>query len=119
MVKQPDPIHMLQDGMRVAAFRQSTIANNIANLDTPGYRRADVRFEQLLSNAIDKGQHLDPTQLQKAIFQPQDSAVDLKGNDVNMDSEVGEMMKNDSSYKMYVRLTSKLYQQMASAMQVE
>lgn len=40
-----------------AAARQQVIANNIANIDTPGYRMRDLdvkKFEKALSRAVDR-----------------------------------------------------------------
>jgi flagellar basal-body rod protein FlgB len=33
--------------------RNTAIANNIANADTPGYKRVDVSFESALADAVD------------------------------------------------------------------
>ena len=37
------------------------LANNIANADTPGYKRKDVQFETYLSNAVAGTDSLDET----------------------------------------------------------
>ena len=39
--------------MDVAALRQNVIANNIANADTPNFKRSDVNFESQLKRALD------------------------------------------------------------------
>lgn len=41
--------------MRATDLRSKVIANNIANMDTPGYRRQVVRFEDLLQQAATRG----------------------------------------------------------------
>ncbi len=38
--------------MRFRVARQAVLASNLANVDTPGYRRADLRFESSLDGAI-------------------------------------------------------------------
>ena len=43
------------------------------------------------------------------------TTVDSRGNDVDLDVEVGEMIKNGARYKMYVRLLNKMYKQMEMA----
>jgi len=45
MAREIDPSELLRMGMRVQALRQKVIANNISNLNTPGYERKAVRFE--------------------------------------------------------------------------
>ena len=36
----------------VTAYRQSVVAANIANIDTPGYRAHDINFKQELNKAL-------------------------------------------------------------------
>ena len=48
-------IEYLQAGLRAASMRQAVIANNVANLDTPGYRRRVIEFEKRLAVARDSG----------------------------------------------------------------
>jgi len=117
MVRPPAVTEYLEAAMRAASLRQSVIANNIANLDTPGYRRKAVQFEQFLAEAIASGSQVDPAEIAMKIFQPQETPPDASGNDVNLETEIGEMIKNDAMYKTYVRLLSKLYRQMELAIQ--
>jgi flagellar basal-body rod protein FlgB len=37
------------------AARQRTIANNVANVDTPNFKASEVRFEDALKTAISRG----------------------------------------------------------------
>jgi flagellar basal-body rod protein FlgB len=37
------------------AARQRTIANNVANVDTPNFKASEVRFEDALKTAINRG----------------------------------------------------------------
>ena len=45
----------LRAAMSGLAARQRTIANNVANVDTPGYKASEVRFEDALNNALSRG----------------------------------------------------------------
>lgn len=47
-----DYINVLDKAADAAAFRNELIANNIANQDTPGYKRQDVDFESQLRQAM-------------------------------------------------------------------
>lgn len=47
-----DYINVLDKAADAAAFRNELIANNIANQDTPGYKRQDVDFEAQLRQAM-------------------------------------------------------------------
>ncbi|KPK86747.1 MAG: hypothetical protein AMJ81_00330 [Phycisphaerae bacterium SM23_33] len=110
-------IEYLQAGLHAAGTRQAAIANNIANLSTPGYRRYMVEFETRLAEALESGRRVDLTRIQPELIQPQTTPVNVFGNDVSMEQEVGELMKNASVYKVYLRLLSKMYRQMELAIQ--
>ncbi len=42
----------LESALGAASLRQTVLANNIANVDTPYYKRSDVAFEELLAQAM-------------------------------------------------------------------
>ncbi len=45
---------LLQRGLDVTTVRHQTISNNIANANTPGFKRMDITFEADLSRALDQ-----------------------------------------------------------------
>ena len=47
-----DYINVLDKAADAATQRNEAIANNIANIDTPGYKRQDVSFEEQLRHAL-------------------------------------------------------------------
>jgi flagellar basal-body rod protein FlgB len=118
MVKTPPIARYLEAALRATGLRQAVIASNIANLNTPGYRRHDVAFRQRLAEAIAAGEPPEPGRLELNVHQPRDTPLNARGNDVDLEKEIGEMLKNAGAYKMYVRLLSKLYQQMELAIGV-
>jgi flagellar basal-body rod protein FlgB len=46
-------LDMLTREMDVTTLRRNVIANNIANADTPNFKRSDVNFESQLKRALD------------------------------------------------------------------
>ena len=46
-----DYIDVLNKGADAAWLRETAISNNIANGDTPGYKRQDVDFEGILERS--------------------------------------------------------------------
>ena len=90
-------VELLEAGLKAEALRQRAIANNVANLQTPGYRRLDVRFEQLLAKAIESGEELDLEELEAELYQPKNTAVNPNGNDVNLEGEVGDYQEQYSA----------------------
>ena len=115
MANDPGILNLLQTAARAEGARQKAIANNIANLNTPGYRRSDVRFEELLTKAIDSEGTIKPENLEPEYYKPLSSMVKNNGNDVSLDTEVGEMVKNSLRHKTFMLLLKKKYRQMEAA----
>jgi len=113
-INTPDISTYIEAGARAAALRQAAIANNIANLNTPGYRRRVVEFEELLT-AIREGREVSMDQIQGRLRCPMNTVVDEKGNDVSLDQEIGDLIRNTGSYKTYVRLLAKVHRQIEMA----
>lgn len=85
------------------ALRQKSIANNIANAETPGYHRTEVSFEGDLKAAL-ATRGTDAAKKRLAELQPTadldlDSPERPDGNNVNIDKEMADLAKNGLSYK--------------------
>jgi len=112
MVNPPAITDYLESALRAASFRQSVIANNIANINTDNYRRNAVNFEARLAQAIASGESVDIDQLTEDIFQPKNTPISPNGNDVSLEMEVGDLVKNTAMYKTYMRLLGRVYRKM-------
>ena len=88
------------------AARQTAIANNIANIETPGYRARKVKFEEALKGAMDNGgspsgitpnvrTSLEPTR--------------LNGNNVNLDEETLSHIDTTMRYQLALRAVDGRY----------
>ena len=67
----------------VTAYRQSVVAANIANIDTPGYRTHDINFKQELDKALQNPEAPvtpQPLEVPGLLERPD-------GNSVNLDRE--------------------------------
>ena len=118
MSKVNNILDVIEAGIRVENLRQKTIANNVANLETPGYRRKDVKFTEFLAKAMDSDGAIDLKNIEPEIFQPETTAVASNGNDVSLELEVGEMVKNTLRHKALIRVLQKKYDQIDMAMNV-
>lgn len=88
--------------------RNDILANNIANVDTPGYKRQDIDFESQLRRALGnsryesvdaKVSHVTSTELDARVYT--DSAnfsYRLDGNNVDIDTEGVELAANQIKY---------------------
>jgi len=112
-------VDIIAAGVRAESLRQKTIANNVANLQTPGYRRVEVKFEELLAKAMDSPGSFDLSEIEAQLYQPENTAVKSNGNDVSLEVEIGEMVKNTLRHKAYIRLLQKKYQQLEMAISVK
>jgi len=115
MAQSISMVDLLEAGMKAEGARQKTIASNIANIETPGYRRLDIKFEELLTKALKSSGRKTISDIEPEIFQPQDTPVKSNGNDVNMEAEVGNLVKNSLRYTTYVRLMQKKFAQIEAA----
>lgn len=90
----------LQQGMSGAGFRQQLLANNLANVNTPGFKRSDVDFQSSLASALNEN---DPeTALDSVDFAPQvDTTTSMRadGNNVSADQELASMTENATQYE--------------------
>lgn len=111
-------VDLLEAGMRSERLRQQTIASNIANIETPGYRRLDVKFDELLAKALKSPDSTDLKEIEPEIYQPLTTAVRSNGNDVNLEAEVGDLIKNSLRYTTYVRIMQKRFTQIEAAVNV-
>jgi flagellar basal-body rod protein FlgB len=107
----------LKAGIKAETLRQKAISNNIANLQTPGYRRTDVKFEELLAKAMEQAGGADPKNLNPVLYQPKQNPINSNGNDVSLESEIGQMVKNTLRHTTYIRLLNKKYSEVSLAIE--
>ena len=91
----------LEKALTGSAQRQQTIANNIANVNTPGFKRSDVDFMSTLHAALASG--ASPQQIEQLKFSTQTdtaSAMRSDGNNVDIDQEMADMTQNSTEYQM-------------------
>lgn len=118
-MRQPHIIEFLQTGAMALHDRHKTIANNMANMNTPGYRRQDVKFEEMLGDMLDSGRKVNLRDLDVEAFQPRTTPVGPDGNDVDMDVEIGQLIKNSGKFKLAMKFMSMSRDQMQLAMQTK
>jgi flagellar basal-body rod protein FlgB len=86
----------LERAISGASTRQEALAANIANADTPGYRRVDVDFHGALTAAM--GSSDKRSSLERTGFSPKvdrsAGAVRADGSTVDIDSESSKLAAN-------------------------
>ena len=82
------------------AARQTAIANNIANIETPGYRARKVKFEEALSSAVARGD--SPSGVTPNVLTSLEPTR-LNGNNVNLDQETLSHIDTTMRYQLTIR----------------
>jgi flagellar basal-body rod protein FlgB len=110
---------LLQKGLSATQLRQDTISNNIANIDTPGFKSSHVEFESYMKEALQGGEggleakvtrdkHIpfhhqgSPMDVQPAVIVDSSTTMRMDGNNVDIDAEMSEMAKNNIYYDTLV-----------------
>jgi flagellar basal-body rod protein FlgB len=107
----------VKKGLDAYALRAKTIASNLANVSTPGYRRIEVEFERQLRLAFDKAvpqgagekpghQPLgrpDLEQVQAVGYRSQDPTLPGDINNVDIDMEMAKLAENQLMFNFGVK----------------
>jgi len=111
--------NIMEKALDASLARNDTISQNLANIDTPNYKRKDVAFEQYLNDSLNKtnleGNLTDKRHIainSKDIDKIQPTATDgnsdvsmrIDGNNVDVDSEMAYLAKNTIKYNTLIQL---------------
>jgi flagellar basal-body rod protein FlgB len=120
-------LDILHRSLSVSTLRADIIANNIANADTPNFKRSDMNFETSLKLALDSEQQqgfqalmTDPLHL--PFERPLDyqsvlprrtvdylSTSDNNGNNVDLEEETSKAVMNQMSYNLLAQAMNAQY----------
>jgi flagellar basal-body rod protein FlgB len=101
-------IPLLSKSLDAGMMRSKAIANNIANVNTPGYKRIEVTFEDELRKALDNSRlqgtrtnekhlqlgKLDIASINAKVKKPIDPTLPSGVNNVDIDSEMAKLAEN-------------------------
>ena len=111
---------LLEKMLDVSSVKHKVIANNIANVNTPGYKKMDVSFADQLEKALNESAMNKFDTLQpKIVISKEDTSETARndGNNVDMDKEVSSLVKNTLTYSIYTQLLAKKYEGIKSAIE--
>lgn len=109
--------------------KNNTIANNIANVNTPGYKRQTVNFEDVLRSELNKSNsvkmkltnqgHMDPSYPGEIKVETiQNTSYRVDDNNVDIDVENAEMAKNTLYYNALVSSINGQYSRLKSVFNI-
>jgi flagellar basal-body rod protein FlgB len=121
-------LDMLTREMEVQTLRRNVIANNIANANTPNFKRSDVNFESQLKRALDSeipssfqekltdprhipfGQVMDWRQVQPRRVLDYLTEAKNNGNNVDIEQEGMDSLNNQLVYTTLAQVISSEFQ---------
>ncbi|MGA8257255.1 MAG: flagellar basal body rod protein FlgB [Nocardioides sp.] len=98
------------------ALRQQTIADNLANIDTPDYRATNVDFESALRAAVAAGDSA-PVLLSGTApsVLPTDTPVGPNGNSVDLRKETLAAVQSQFQYQLVARAVTDRFELVRTA----
>lgn len=84
---------VLEKGLNASSLRQKVLADNVANVDTPGFKRSDVDFQQALNAAL--GTSGATLSLRTSV--PRHIAIGTAGNPSLVQTDHSTSLRNDSN----------------------
>lgn len=107
--------------------RNKAISNNIANVDTPNYKRQYVTFRDQLKSAMEETNDLATTNskhisigassvnsVQPKIQQEKNTSFRNDGNNVSIDKEMAQLAKNGLEYRSIIKQVSNQFNRLGS-----
>ncbi|WP_102400935.1 flagellar basal body rod protein FlgB [Haloimpatiens massiliensis] len=106
-VENVNSYNLLKKSLDASALRSKVISNNLVNINTKGYKRRYVTFEDSLKNAEDdiimkktSQKHMDIGQVWGSMEVKKDTKTSMRqdGNNVDIDSEIVNQSANTLMY---------------------
>lgn len=121
-----DYINVLDKAADASWLRNETIANNIANVDTPNYKRQDTNFQEVLSEALgdtryttmdEKVKNIKTGDLEASVYTDYSGySYRVDGNNVDIDTENTILAKNQLVYEGLLDSVSQEFKNLQAAM---
>jgi flagellar basal-body rod protein FlgB len=103
----------LQSAMSGSMLRQSVLANDLANANTPNFRPEDVNFQQTLASAMTDG--VSPTSVSYSPY-TENVVNSADGNGVDSDTINADISENGLLYQDMTQIASTRNSILESAM---
>ncbi len=124
-----DYVNVLDKAADASWLRNQTLVNNISNVDTPGYKRQDVAFEEVLAKALGRNryQSMDSKvsnlknsrlhRLSPAVFRDYEGfSYRLDKNNVDIENENVMLAENQLKYEGLVTSITQEFANLRTAM---
>lgn len=120
-------INVLNKAADASWLREQTIANNLANVDTPGYKRREVDFQSVLRRELgnmkyvtldEKVDHVDLSRLNAYTYRDAvNYSYRIDRNNVDVDTENVELASEKIRYDALADSMTQEFSRLQAAMQ--
>lgn len=121
-------INIYKNALNGTWERNKAISNNIANENTPKYKRKVVSFEDQLKDSIKSNQldlkttnkkhiKIGTSEFSPIITTDKSTSYRIDGNNVNMDRETGELAKNTIMYNALIEQVTNDFRKIKNVIQ--
>ena len=128
--------YLLERSLDTESLRRKVIANNIANVDVPHFKRSEVNFESQLRRVIEENRDTDnklPCKMTNAKHIPFYTQKDIRdvrprinldynttmrndGNNVDIEKEIVDSAKNQMRYNAFITMLNNNFKNLKTAM---
>ena len=106
---------MLSGLLDVESQRRKVLANNLANLDTPGFKTGRLPFDRALEQALDGNEDAPGEVMKGELSHPLYPDMGPDGNDVSLERELVRLNENSMRTKVYLSMLDFRIRQMRAA----
>jgi flagellar basal-body rod protein FlgB len=115
---------LLERTLEFTAARHKLIAENVVNVDTPGYQQKDMsleKFQAMLRERVEARRHAPPgatsfADIDGELENPERGILFHDGNNRSMEQLMSDQAKNALLHNMVVELLKKQYSAMENAL---
>lgn len=127
-------VNLLEKGVNATWLRNEVISNNIANVDTPGFKASEVEFEDIMAATLGIGdgrlqlaatdenhissQQSDVNDVEAVVTTNDSISYRYDENSVDIESEMVELAKNSIEYYTLVSKMNSEFRKLDTAINV-
>lgn len=104
MIGRDLPARVVEKALDAASLRQRVLSHNLANAETPGFKRSRVDFETELAQALSA--HEAPESVRAQVVAETDTIGRPDGNNVDLEAESVKLAENQIWYAALTRQIS-------------
>ena len=104
MAVTPSQFDLLSKLVDVTTLRHKVIAQNVANVNTPGYRKLTISFDEAVARHVQRHGNTGVERLRPEIVEDNTTPARFDGNNVDIDGEMMRLNKNTLLNNTYLQI---------------